>query len=100
MAQALRLSTQAKLSMQDAYDRLRQAVATVSTSDAREFSNTTLEDVFTAARQIETELAAKGSLRNTRRLKPFLDGLEQYSKVMEILCNGTPFLPWIWVKSL
>jgi hypothetical protein len=25
-----------------------------------------------------------------------LNGLEHYSRVVEILCNGTPFLAWIW----
>ncbi|KAJ4303250.1 hypothetical protein N0V90_002143 [Kalmusia sp. IMI 367209] len=31
-----------------------------------------------------------------RRLKPLFDGMEHYAKVVDILCNGTPFLPWIW----
>ncbi|OBR07060.1 NACHT domain-containing protein [Colletotrichum higginsianum IMI 349063] len=31
-----------------------------------------------------------------RRLTPLLNGIEHYSKVMEILCNGTPFLSWVW----
>ncbi|KAF2812552.1 uncharacterized protein BDZ99DRAFT_413355, partial [Mytilinidion resinicola] len=31
-----------------------------------------------------------------KRIQPLLDGLERYSKVVEVLCNGTPYLPWIW----
>jgi hypothetical protein len=31
-----------------------------------------------------------------RRLTPLLNGLEHYAKVIDVLCNGTPFLPWIW----
>ncbi|KAK2028567.1 hypothetical protein LX32DRAFT_394337 [Colletotrichum zoysiae] len=31
-----------------------------------------------------------------RRLMPLLDGMEHYAKVMDILCNGTPFLSWVW----
>jgi hypothetical protein len=25
-----------------------------------------------------------------------LRGMEHYSKVVEVLCNGTPYLSWIW----
>ena len=34
-----------------------------------------------------------------RRLQPFFDGLDRYSKVIEILCNGTPYLSYIWVSK-
>ncbi|PSN61329.1 hypothetical protein BS50DRAFT_534675 [Corynespora cassiicola Philippines] len=30
------------------------------------------------------------------RLQPFLHGMEHYAKVVEVLCNGTPYLSWIW----
>jgi hypothetical protein len=78
----------------------REFKQSVSSSDARDFNNSKLEDVYKAARSIETQLAARGSLRNTRRLQPFFKGLEHYSKVMEVLCNGTPYLSWIWVIIL
>lgn len=56
----------------------------------------TIEDVRKAALDIERQLAARGCLRNMRRLEPLLSGMEHYSMVMGTLCNGTPFLPWIW----
>lgn len=31
-----------------------------------------------------------------RRLAPLFDGLGYYSKTIEVLCSGTPFLPWVW----
>ncbi|KKY13857.1 putative nacht domain protein [Diplodia seriata] len=31
-----------------------------------------------------------------RRVESLLNGIEHYSKVLEVLCNGTPYLPWIW----
>jgi hypothetical protein len=91
----LPLSGQAELLIADAFKRL---CGSVSPEDAREFNNTTLDDVCTAARDIEKRLAAKSSLRDMGRLRPFFNGLKQYSKVMEILCNDTSFLPWIWVS--
>ena len=92
----LRPSRQARISIHEAFERLQKSV---STDDERSFSSTTLEDVYTTARDVERQLAARGELRNMRRLQPFFDWLLQYSKEMEILCNGTPYLPWIWVCS-
>ncbi|KAI1634576.1 hypothetical protein F4809DRAFT_506210 [Biscogniauxia mediterranea] len=31
-----------------------------------------------------------------RRLGPLFKGLEHYAKVVDVLCNGTPYLAWIW----
>ena len=63
----------------------------------RSFQDTTLQDVWNAVGDVEKRLAAKAQSRGLRRLKPLLDGLEHYSKAIEVLCNGTPYLPWIWV---
>lgn len=69
---------------------------TVTPLDAKEFENSTLQNVQKAALEIEDRLAARQSLRNMRRLMPLFNGLDHYSKSLEVLCNGTPFLPWIW----
>ncbi|KAG4273275.1 hypothetical protein FPRO04_09881 [Fusarium proliferatum] len=70
--------------------------STVSASDRISLQNTTLDDVRKAAHLVEDELAARQSLRNMRRLEPLFTGLEYYSKTIEVLCNGTPYMPWIW----
>jgi hypothetical protein len=80
---------------QDAFDRLKDSV---TEDDARIFQSTTLQDVRNAALDLENQLGLRQSLRNMRRILPFLSGLERYSKSIEILCNGTPYLPWIWVS--
>ncbi|KAF7522528.1 hypothetical protein G7054_g12117 [Neopestalotiopsis clavispora] len=69
---------------------------TITPGDARDFRSATLEQVKSEVLKIENELAARQSLRNMQRLAPLFQGLEHYAKVMDILCNGTPFLPWIW----
>ncbi|KAH6613605.1 hypothetical protein B0J18DRAFT_60735 [Chaetomium sp. MPI-SDFR-AT-0129] len=69
---------------------------TISPAESRDFASTTLEDVRRAAFDLERQLAARQSLRNMRRLEPLFQGLHHYSKVIEVLCNGTPYLPWIW----
>ena len=68
----------------------------VTPNDSFTFSATTLGNVRQAALDVERLLAARQSLCNVARLEPFFAGLEHYSKVIEILCNGTPYLPWIW----
>ncbi|KAK8019095.1 NACHT domain-containing protein [Apiospora arundinis] len=86
-------SDQARKAMKSAFNQLQ---ATITPGHARNFSSTTLEHVRTELLKIENELAARQLLRNTRRLAPLLQGLEHYAKVMDVLCNGTPFLPWVW----
>ncbi|KIL88700.1 hypothetical protein FAVG1_07948 [Fusarium avenaceum] len=87
------VSALARNTIKTAYDELDR---TINLADKRDFPTTTLEDVKKAARSIENQLAARQSLRNMRRLMPLFRGLEHYSKVVDILCNGTPYLPWIW----
>ncbi|CAN9280399.1 unnamed protein product [Alternaria alternata] len=90
------LTPQARRTFQESFDSLEKTVQRYSRTDDREFSNTTLRDVRDAAKEVERQLAARQCMRNMKRLEPFLDGLEAYSKVIEVLCNGTPFLSWIW----
>ncbi|KAK8115310.1 hypothetical protein PG999_007379 [Apiospora kogelbergensis] len=69
---------------------------TITPGDARDFPTITLQDVRSEVLKIENELASRQSLRNLRRLAPLFQGLEHYEKAMGVLCNGTPFLPWVW----
>ena len=78
-----------------AFERLKEVI---SQEDARTFASTTMQDVWKAARDIEHQLEARRSLRGFRRLQMFLTGIEQYSGVIETLCNQTPYLPYIWVS--
>jgi hypothetical protein len=77
-----------------AFMKLKQSVNPV---DAVTFQSTTLEDVWKAALAIQQRQRESKSTKNMRRIEPFLRALEKYSKSIEILCNGTPYLPWIWV---
>lgn len=71
----------------------------LSEEDNREIQQTTkVDDVRHAVRQIEQCLAARQSLRSLERLRPFLDAVDRLSKPIDVLCNGTPFLPWVWVS--
>jgi hypothetical protein len=75
---------------------LKDLESTVLASDRINLQDITLDDVRKTAHLIEDELAARQSLRNMKRLEPLFTGLEYYSKTIEVLCNGTPYMPWIW----
>jgi len=86
-------SAQARFMLHDAFERFS---ATVTPDDKRDFANTKLKDVRDEAIRIERQLRARRTQKNMARLEPFLRGMEHYSKVVEVLCNGTPYLPWVW----
>jgi hypothetical protein len=58
-----------------------------------------LKDVWKAAQEIQRVQRQRLSLRNMARLKPLLETLGKYAQAVDVLCNGTPFLPWIWVRD-
>ena len=93
MPLSTRVSLPAQRAIKAAFQDLEKVV---STEDRVELNDTTLDDVRKAAYQIENQLAARQSLRNMQRLIPLFDGLQHYSKTIEVLCNGTPYLAWIW----
>ncbi|KAF5982359.1 NACHT domain-containing protein [Fusarium bulbicola] len=70
--------------------------AGISDDDDRLIRATSTDDVQVAIKQIETQLAARGSLRNLGRLTPYLNAIERYSKAVDPLCNGVPYLSYIW----
>jgi chemotaxis regulatin CheY-phosphate phosphatase CheZ len=90
------MSPTGSLAIMRAFDKLK---GSLSSQDKKEFLNTTLADVRLAALAIETEQAARKSIRNVRRIKPFLDTMESYSKIIEVLCQGYPPMSFVWVGT-
>ena len=88
------MTNSAFLQIEGAFQRFEQSV---SAKDAYTFRNTKLKDVRDAAKEVENQLAKRGEHRAMRRIEPFLKGLGHYSDAIGVLCNGTPYLPWIWV---
>jgi hypothetical protein len=80
--------------IEEAFEKLRHSI---SEEDARTFAATELRDVWSAVREIENSQRKRQSVQNLGRIEPFLRGIEKYAKVIEVLCNGTPFMTYIWV---
>lgn len=81
---------------QTMHTAFKELESTITTDDSKDFHSSTLARVRDDALDIENRLAARGSLRNMRRLMPLFTALEHYSKAIDVLCNGTPYMPWVW----
>jgi hypothetical protein len=64
--------------------------------DACMFKSTTLEAVDKAIRIIERDQEQRRSMRNLRRIAPLLQSLAKFGGALETLCQGTPYLCYIW----
>lgn len=82
--------------VRDAFEKLKSSI---SSDDARDFQSTTLQDVRSAARAIQDAQAPRQSLRNLRRVEPFLKIAEKYAGVLEVFCQGFSPMAWIWVST-
>jgi len=79
---------------QEAYDKFIRSVHPV---DAARFENLKIDDIRETALGIEASQAKRRSLRNLRRIEPLLEALGKYGKTIEVLCNQTPYLAFVWV---
>jgi len=77
------------------FERLKDLM---SKNDACAMTSIIMKDVWTAAKDIERQLELWRSLRDFRRIQSFLAGIEQYSKVVEVVCNETSYLSYIWAS--
>ncbi|KAA6406931.1 MAG: hypothetical protein FRX48_09229 [Lasallia pustulata] len=69
----------------------------LSQEDVDRFKVATFNDLKSAVKDIQTEQAGRKSLRNLNKIRPYLDGLEQYAAVIEVFVNSKPdILAFIW----
>lgn len=87
----------ALLQLQRACERFRSHLSDEETR--RVENDKSVEDVREAISQMERYLASRQKLRNFERLVPFLDAADRLTKPIDVLSNGVPFLPYIWVSS-
>ena len=68
-----------------------------SPDEAAVFNDASLEDIWKEVRRIEAEQGQRGELRNLRRIVPFLEILDQYSRILDTSCQGYPLMAFVWV---
>ncbi|TVY90811.1 Ankyrin [Lachnellula willkommii] len=64
-----------------------------------EFQFATFQSLQEGIQNIQKEQASAQGLRNLNKIRPFLDGLAQYSTTIELFVNMQPLLAAIWVAS-
>jgi hypothetical protein len=76
---------------QQAVDKFKK---NLTPEDQNEFKYTTLEDLQRDILNIQN----KHRNRNMMRLKVFLEGMEQYGRVVEVFLNTSAILCFVWVR--
>jgi len=81
---------------------IERALSRFTNTHAKEeeiFSQCTTEDeIWTLAKSLEEEQGGRMSLRNLRRIEPFITSISQYAKVIEVFVQVKPeILGLIWV---
>lgn len=72
---------------------------TLSAKQKKDFTHSTLEDVYDAIKSIQDRRGSDQTLRNMARVQSFLEAMDEYRKVIEAFLNCTPFLGYVWVRS-
>jgi hypothetical protein len=85
--------TQTLATIRHAFEKLEGAL---HPGDARLFRSTTLEDVRSTAKIIERDQEQRRCLRNLRRIEPLFQALGKFGTAIDVLCQGTPYLCFIW----
>lgn len=76
-------------------ERFRQEHIKGPTSELLQYTN--LADLKSAIKKIQDEQTIKSQARNLGRLRDFLDGMEQYEKIIEVFLNSSEYLALVWV---
>ena len=95
MCESMSQLAAASTTTEAAFKKLEQKV---SDDHARDFYNTELKDVRHAVLDKEKWQRPRESLRNMARIEPLFAGLQQYAGPLKTLCQGTPYMPFIWVS--
>ena len=72
----------------------------MSPQDISDFQSTTFEDLKAEITAIQRKQAQRRGFRNLNRVRPFINGIEQYSKVIEVFVNAKPdIMAFVWVRN-
>ncbi|OQD95723.1 hypothetical protein PENSOL_c019G09356 [Penicillium solitum] len=64
--------------------------------DRDNFKFSTLEDLEQCLTQLQAKHRSQRRMQNLNRLKPFLEAMNQFGKVVEVFCNSSEIVPFLW----
>lgn len=81
-----------------ALDRFRQGL---TGNEIKEFSHfTCAKDVWDSIDELQKEQASRNALQNMAQIEPFITGMAQYAKVIEVFVQVKPeIMALIWVRA-
>lgn len=68
----------------------------LSGSDLQNVKNTTYPQLCAEIERIQDEQNARTDMRNLARIKPFLEAMEQFSKIIEVFLNVSNIIAFLW----
>jgi len=71
----------------------------LSKKELAQFQWVDFKDVEETIKGIERDQKMKKKMQNLARIKPFLEGMRQYGKIIEVFLNTSNIIAYIWVSS-
>jgi hypothetical protein len=78
-------------------EALSHFTASLTDEQKDDFTLTTLDDLQNAVLDIQERKTSSKTMRYVARMRPFLEAMDQYGKVVEVFLNASQFLAFIWV---
>ena len=71
----------------------------LSNRELAQFQFVDFKDVEETIKSIERNQKMKKKMQKIARIKPFLEGMRQYGKIIEVFLNASTIVAYIWVSS-
>jgi len=71
----------------------------LTAEQARDFRFTTFEDLQETISGLQTKHILDRANRNLNRVKPFLEAVKQWGKVIEVFVNASDMVAFVWVRT-
>ncbi|XXG96436.1 hypothetical protein Hte_002719 [Hypoxylon texense] len=78
---------------------LGQFQSELKKKDRDKFKNTTLKDLTDEVEAIQKKQHSQRRGKNLARLKPFIEAMNQFGKVIEVFANTSEMVAFVWVAS-
>ncbi|KAF8454825.1 hypothetical protein BDZ91DRAFT_852907 [Kalaharituber pfeilii] len=78
------------------HDALSAFRTELTAAQAQDFANTTLKSLESCISAIQTKQVKGRNMRNINRIRPFVDAMTQYGKVIEVFLNMSDFVAFVW----
>ncbi|KAI1772544.1 hypothetical protein F4818DRAFT_426298 [Hypoxylon cercidicola] len=75
---------------------LGQFMSDLKKKDRDKFRNTTLNDLIDEVEKIQKKQQSQRRGRNLARLKPFIEAMDQFGKVVEVFANTSEMVAFVW----